>query len=136
MKEYCENQYCEAPAIKEVPVSVHHASDQKRSLCSTCHEAYIWGVQHGRMASQSEKTLPHLTRLLTKDGFIVLTHNDHDPSVHGPFEAWVYQGSVDIQALTPVTFGIGPTIPEALEALEFQLRDHGRVRKPKNPSGS
>ena len=126
MKEYCENQYCEAPAIKEVPVSVHHASDQKRSLCGTCHEVYTWGVQHGRMASQSEKTLPHLKRFLTKDGFIVLTHNDHDPSVHGPSEAWLHRGPIDLQALAPVTFGVGTGILEALEALELQLKGHAK----------
>ena len=53
MKEFCEIQYCESPGAKEVPVSVHKPSDQKRTFCIPCHEAYIIGCQHGRMASQA-----------------------------------------------------------------------------------
>ena len=49
MKEFCENQYCESPGFKEVPVSVRKAGDQRRTLCAACEEAYTWGVQHGRM---------------------------------------------------------------------------------------
>ncbi|HUT59469.1 MAG TPA: hypothetical protein VNA25_16590 [Phycisphaerae bacterium] len=51
MKPFCENPNCESPAVKEVPVSVNLPSDQKRSLCATCEEAYSWGVQHGVMTS-------------------------------------------------------------------------------------
>jgi len=51
MEKYCQNQYCENEAAKEVPVSVDKASDQRRSVCATCEEAYTWGVQHGRMQS-------------------------------------------------------------------------------------
>ncbi len=52
MKDYCENEYCENPGAKVVPVSVNKPSDQKRTLCATCEEAYTWGVQHGTMSSQ------------------------------------------------------------------------------------
>tara|TARA_Y100000310_G_C20475348_1_gene712115 strand:- start:40 stop:318 length:279 start_codon:yes stop_codon:yes gene_type:complete len=45
---YCENTYCIAEAVKAVFVSVKTTSDEKRNLCSTCYEAYIWGCQHGR----------------------------------------------------------------------------------------
>ena len=58
MKEYCENQFCENEAVKEVPVSVEKPSDQVRSLCATCEESYTWGVQHGRMTSQGLKIDP------------------------------------------------------------------------------
>ena len=51
VKPFCENPNCESPAVKEVPVSVNLPSDQKRSLCATCEEAYSWGVQHGVMTS-------------------------------------------------------------------------------------
>jgi len=51
MEKYCQNQYCENEAVKEVPVSVDTACDQTRAVCATCGEAYTWGVQHGRMQS-------------------------------------------------------------------------------------
>ena len=49
MKEFCENEYCENPGAKVVPVSVDKPSDQRRTLCIPCEEAYTWGVQHGTM---------------------------------------------------------------------------------------
>ena len=59
MKEFCENQYCENPGAKMVPVSVKRASDQQRTLCVPCEEAYTWGVQHGTMTAQAKPlTLP------------------------------------------------------------------------------
>ena len=50
MDRYCQNPLCENDAVKEVPVSVAGASDQKRSLCAACEEVYTWGVQHGQMS--------------------------------------------------------------------------------------
>lgn len=50
MQKYCQNQLCENQAVKQVPVSVREASDQKRSLCAPCEEAYSWGVQQGQMS--------------------------------------------------------------------------------------
>jgi len=47
MKKYCQNSLCENEAVKEVPVSINKASDEMRSLCAVCEEAYSWGVQHG-----------------------------------------------------------------------------------------
>ena len=55
MKPFCENPNCESPGFKEVPVSVSKPSDQKRTLCATCEEAYTWGVQHGRITSQTKE---------------------------------------------------------------------------------
>lgn len=52
METYCQNTFCETPAVEEVPVSVKKPSDEVRALCATCHEAYTWGVQHGRMVGQ------------------------------------------------------------------------------------
>ena len=121
MKEFCENQYCQSPGIKEVPVSVRTPADQVRTLCAACEEAYSWGVQHGTMAAQAKPNPPHLDRFLRKNGFVILTHNDGDPSRHGPFEAWAYRGPLDLQVATPVTFGVGTSVSEALEALELQL---------------
>lgn len=51
MEKYCQNPLCESEAVEEVPVSVERSSDQLRSLCATCYEAYTWGVQHGRISS-------------------------------------------------------------------------------------
>jgi hypothetical protein len=121
MKDFCENQYCEAPGAKVVPVSVDKPSDQRRTLCVPCEEAYTWGVQHGTITAQARPARPHLDRFLKRDGFVILTHNDGDPSKHGPFEAWAYEGPLDLQAATPVTFGVGTSVPDALDALELQL---------------
>jgi hypothetical protein len=55
MKEFCENPNCETPGFKEVPVSVNKPSDQKRTLCATCEEAYTWGVQHGSISSRMKE---------------------------------------------------------------------------------
>ena len=55
MERYCQNPFCENEAAKVVPVSVDKPSDQKRSLCAVCEEAYSWGVQHGRIASVPTK---------------------------------------------------------------------------------
>ena len=121
MKDFCENQFCENPGAKVVPVSIDKPSDLRRTLCNTCEEAYTWGVQHGRSTAQAGAALGHLDRFLKKDGFVILTRNDGDPSRHGPFEAWAYRGPLDLQAATPVTFGVGTSVPDALDALEIQL---------------
>ncbi|MEN6425880.1 MAG: hypothetical protein ABFE13_10990 [Phycisphaerales bacterium] len=55
MERYCQNPLCENEATKIVPVSVDHPSDQKRSLCAVCEEAYSWGVQHGCMTSTPKR---------------------------------------------------------------------------------
>jgi hypothetical protein len=120
MKDFCENQCCENPGAKVVPVSVRTPSDQQRTLCVTCEEAYSWGVQQGTISAQGQPR-PHLGRFLKKGGFVILTRNEGDPSKHGPFEAWAYQGPLDLQAATPVTFGVGASARDALEALEQRL---------------
>jgi len=121
MKDFCENQYCENPGAKVIPVSVRNPSDQRRTLCVPCEEAYTWGVQHGTKLAEAKCKLANLSRFLKKDGFIILTHNAGDASEHGPFEAWAYQGPLDLQVATPVTFGVGASVPDALEALDLQL---------------
>lgn len=55
MKKFCENQYCENTAVKEVPVSVKKPADQTRALCNSCEETYTWGVQHGRMTAKQRQ---------------------------------------------------------------------------------
>lgn len=51
--EFCQNQYCDNPGAKVVPVSVEEPSDEKRTLCVTCEEAYTMGIQHGAMVTQA-----------------------------------------------------------------------------------
>jgi hypothetical protein len=58
MEEYCQNPLCENKAVKEVSVSVKTASDQVRSLCAACEEAYLWGVQQGSMICEGLKIDP------------------------------------------------------------------------------
>lgn len=120
MKQFCDNPNCEAQAVTVVPVSVRRAGDQKRSLCLVCQEAYTWGVQHGTMLAEAKPQFPHLYRFLKK-GFVILTHNAHDPSALGPYEAWAYNGPLDFDKATPVTFGVGTSVTDALDALEVQL---------------
>ncbi|MGA9453625.1 MAG: HEPN domain-containing protein [Verrucomicrobiia bacterium] len=48
--EYCDNYLCESEAIKTVPVSVEKAGDSERKFCAACYEAYVIGVQHGRIS--------------------------------------------------------------------------------------
>ncbi len=62
MERYCQNPLCENESAKIAPVSVDKPSDQKRSLCAVCEEAYSWGVQHGRMMSMPKKVwVLHIT---------------------------------------------------------------------------
>lgn len=59
MQRYCMNETCQNRAVAEVLISVARPSDQKRSLCVACHEAYGWGVQHGLcMRSPGLRILP------------------------------------------------------------------------------
>jgi hypothetical protein len=55
VKPFCQNPNCESPGIKVVLVSVRNASDQRRTLCATCEEVFTWGVQHGRITSQTKE---------------------------------------------------------------------------------
>jgi len=48
MEKHCQNPLCDNEAVTEVSMAVSESSDQKRALCAACHEAYRWGVQHGR----------------------------------------------------------------------------------------
>jgi hypothetical protein len=129
MKDFCENPCCENPGAKVVLVSVDKPSDQKRTLCVTCEEAYSWGIQHGTISAQGQPR-PHLDRFLKKGGFVILTRNEGDPSKQGPFEAWAYQGPLDLQAARPVTFGVGTSVFDALEALELQLQVNRQHHRP------
>jgi hypothetical protein len=49
-EEYCDIQFCEAKAIQKAPISVHRAGDSERKFCGGCYEAYLIGVQHGRLS--------------------------------------------------------------------------------------
>jgi hypothetical protein len=55
MERYCQNSLCENEAVKEVPVSMAGASDQKWALCRACKQAYDWGVRHGRMTPNRKR---------------------------------------------------------------------------------
>jgi hypothetical protein len=52
--KYCNNQFCESEATKTVSVSVRRAGDSKRHFCEACYEAYVIGVQHGRICENSK----------------------------------------------------------------------------------
>jgi len=89
---------------------------------------------HGR----DKPILPHLSRFLEKESFIIVVRNDADPSRYGPFEAWAFEGPLDFGSAGAVTFGVGGDIHEALYALNAQSAiswaDTGRViRKGQRP---
>ena len=134
MKEYCENPCCENPGLKEVPVSVRDLSDQVRTLCAPCEEAYTWGVQHGVMSAMGRLTLEQVDRLLEEHGFVVLARNSTDPSPEGEFEAWAYTGALDFQVATACCFGIGRHSIDALRALDHQLRESTATGLPPDRS--
>ncbi len=48
--EFCDNQLCESEVVKIVRVSVRRSGDSKRKFCAACYEAYVVGVQHGRLS--------------------------------------------------------------------------------------
>ena len=68
-----------------------------------------------------EEQQADLDGFLKKDGFVVIVRNEGDPSAHGPYEAWAYQGPLDFETAEPVTFGVGTSVKDALDALELQL---------------
>ncbi len=121
MKDFCENPCCENPGVKEVPVSARDPSDQLRTLCAPCEEAYTWGVQHGAVSAQTKLAMGGVDRLLENQCFVVLAKNSTDPSSDGPFEAWAYTGPLDFEVATPVRFGAGTDITGALRALAGHL---------------
>jgi hypothetical protein len=49
MRDYCETEHCEFPAVEEVPVSVSEREVVGRSLCGSCAAAYHAGAQHGHL---------------------------------------------------------------------------------------
>jgi hypothetical protein len=55
VKPFCQNPNCDSQGFKEVHVSVKKSSDQTRTLCATCEEVFTWGVQHGRITSQTKE---------------------------------------------------------------------------------
>ena len=55
MNRRCQNLLCRNEAVKDVPVSVAKASNQKWALCAACAEAYDWGVRHGRMTPKGKR---------------------------------------------------------------------------------
>ena len=117
MKESCENEYCENPGVKVVPVSVDRCGGQVRTLCAACEEAYTRGVQHGQLTAGFDR----LGAFLRRGGFVVLAMNREDGSPGAPFEAWAYEGPLDFGAATPVVFGLGEDCRRALEALNGRL---------------
>lgn len=54
MTKFCENEYCDSPGAKVVPVSVERPSDETRTFCAPCEEAYTIGVQHGRKVAEAK----------------------------------------------------------------------------------
>ena len=131
MKDFCQNQYCENPGAKVVKVSQIATGDSTRTFCAVCEEAFAIGVQHGR-TTQAAPAGRRLERFLKKDGFIIATFNEGDPSVHGPCEAWAYRGPLDLEAAAPVTFGVGADVLKALGALDGQLG----CRRRRAPAGA
>ena len=52
--DHCENEFCDNESVECVPVSVAWAGDETRNLCGCCRDAYIIGVQHGRLSENPD----------------------------------------------------------------------------------
>ena len=135
MKEFCENEHCANPGFKVVSVSVAKPSDQQRTLCAACEEAYSIGVQHGTITAHQELAVRYVEKLMAADGFVVLGLNQSDPRRHGACEAWAYRGPLDFDMATPVVFGVGPRVRDALIALDMELADPKRGRQKARRKG-
>ena len=130
MDDHCRNPCCENPGLKEVPVSVRDPSDQLRTVCAPCEEAYTWGVQHGAMSAMGRLTLERVDEMLAEQGFVVVARNTADPSPDGESEAWAYTGPLDFEMATPVCFGVGTHCVDALRALDQQLPQGAMTAAP------
>lgn len=85
MKTFCENPLCDTEAVRQVKVSVKQPSDERRSLCATCEEVYVWGVQHGKMLSRRQK----LWILAITDSSVIVYAEAH------PSKKMAEQGLID-----------------------------------------
>ena len=106
MTTHCENPNCDNEGYKQVPLSVNKPSDERRTLCAICEDAYTWGVQHGHMEEYATKVAhQHVTTFLDDGDFLVLAKNRTDPWPGSPIEVWAYEGPLDFNVATPVRFG-------------------------------
>ena len=60
---------------------------------------------------------------LREGGFILLAENKEDPNCGAPLEAWAYHGELNFDTATPMTFGLGVNLIDAIGALDRQLID-------------
>jgi len=58
---------------------------------------------------------------LREGGFILLAENKEDPNCGAPLEAWAYHGDLNFDTATPMTFGLGANLTDAIGALDHQL---------------
>ena len=58
---------------------------------------------------------------LREGGFILLAENKEDPNCGAPLEAWAYRGALDLDTATPMTFGLGANLTDAIGALDHHL---------------
>ncbi|MFC1766654.1 hypothetical protein ACFL6U_31830 [Planctomycetota bacterium] len=75
------------------------------------------------VADETERCDLGNDKLFTQGNFVVLTCNKHDPSSHGPIEAWAYQGPLNFSQAVPLVFGTGVSPAEALASLTEKLKD-------------
>jgi predicted transcriptional regulator len=66
--EFCNIQCCNAEATKKVRVSVRRAGDSERKFCEGCYEAYLIGVQYGRL-SENPNAYRRVRRRVRKNFF-------------------------------------------------------------------
>ena len=72
-------------------------------------------------AEDNPEGTANLFCFMQKGGFVVLAKNRQDADTEYSCEAWAYNGPLDFQAATPVTFGLGTNSYEAIDALNSQL---------------
>jgi hypothetical protein len=105
---------------------VDKPTDQERTLCAACEKAFTWGVQHGTMTEREHLGWRELQKFLP-GGFIVLTRNGTAPNRDEQFEAWAYLGVLDFETAKPVTFGLGKSALEAMDAINHQIKVHAKA---------
>ena len=102
MEKHCQNSLCENEAVKEVPVSVNKTSDETRSVCAVCEEAYSWGVQHGTMLGGTLKIDPPPQEKGDEPLFrVVYVIDVNAGDVHGAAE-YAHRIMTDPDSLRPV----------------------------------
>jgi|LSQX01.2.fsa_nt_gb hypothetical protein len=122
MRDYCETEHCEFPAVEEVPVSISEREVVTRSLCASCAAAYHAGVQNGHL--RAVRNLRRLGHRRTAQAVGSLFHElDDDPRVpdasHQSDQSLILYGKCRVREIARRDLGLDPG--------SFSDRDWSRI---------